>query len=57
MSPLGVHLWEHEGEGDQKWTELIYQAQIVPDQTVKMDDLIAFHNKGVDLWTRGEHWT
>lgn len=36
MSPLGVHLWEHEGEGDQKWTELIYQVQIMPDQTVRL---------------------
>lgn len=34
MSPLGGRLWDHKGEGDQKWRELIYQVQIMPEQTV-----------------------
>lgn len=48
MGPLRVHLCEHEGEGDQKWTEVIYQVQIMPDQTAfcsKTKNLITFHNK------------
>lgn len=48
MSPLREHLCEHEGEGDQKRTEVICQVQIMPDQTAfcsKIENLIAFCNK------------
>lgn len=35
MSLPGVCLWAQEGEEhDQKWTALIYQVQIMPDQPV-----------------------